>query len=88
MFDTQRAYEHLMQKLERDFPKYYQLKHQLFIASIEDVQNLLSKRKNHAIVFYFLGEEALYIFVIGSQDFEVVRVNTSNDLTEKVKTFV
>ncbi len=88
LFDTQRRHETLIQKLEQDFPKYYQLKRQLPIAGVEDLQSLLSKRMNYTIVSYFVGEKALYIFVIGSQDFEVVEIDSFNDLTSKVKAFV
>ncbi|MGB0930653.1 MAG: CHAT domain-containing protein, partial [Chitinophagales bacterium] len=88
LFDIQRSYEQLVQKLEKDFPKYYQLKRQLQIPNIKDLQSLLLERADYTMISYFVGEETLYICVLQSQYFEVIKVVITNDLTDKVQAFV
>jgi len=50
----------LLERLEIDYPRYYQLKYDVQVASIEDVQNGLSP--DDAFIEYFYGDEHLYTF--------------------------
>lgn len=70
-------YDQLVEKLEKDFPKYFDLKYQTEIPSVRELQTALDNRT--AMVEYSLGDSALFIATIGSEAFElsVVPVDTS-----------
>ena len=53
----------LGKKLEQQFPEYYQLKNELTVSTIAEVQQNLMKEAE-IFVEYFYGEQNIYVFVI------------------------
>ncbi len=88
LFDLQRAHEKLVARLERDFPHYAQLKRELPIVSIQELQATLAEQPNLSIVSYFVGEAKIYAFFIQSNYFEVIEISKPTDLEEKILDFV
>ncbi len=62
--DNKMKRRRLLGRLEIDYPRYYQLKYDVQVASIEDVQNGLNQ--DEAFIEYFYGDEYLYTFLITS----------------------
>ncbi|MGB0930654.1 MAG: CHAT domain-containing protein [Chitinophagales bacterium] len=88
LFDLQRAHEKLEQQLESDFPQYYQLKRQLPILGLSELQAVLSQQPNLSIVSYFVGETKMYVFLVQEAHFEVIEIEKPTDLAEKILDFV
>jgi hypothetical protein len=64
LFGIQRAYRALVDTFLARYPAYYQLKYQPTISSLDEVQSSL--REGELLVSYFIGEEALYVYVIST----------------------
>ncbi|MEM8908236.1 MAG: CHAT domain-containing tetratricopeptide repeat protein, partial [Bacteroidota bacterium] len=68
LFGHKRAYELLIEQLEKKYPDYHALKYAIQEPiSIEAIQNQLPKEA--AVIEYFTGEHHLYIFVISKNQF-------------------
>lgn len=62
LLKLKRSFEKLQTTLEKDYPKYHELKYSTRIASLSQVQESLDAKT--ALVEYFIGNEHLYIFAI------------------------
>jgi CHAT domain-containing protein/Tfp pilus assembly protein PilF len=60
----------LLEAIENNYPKYYELKHALSPISIEDLQNTLDSHT--LVVKYFLGQDQLYTFAFDQQKFSML----------------
>jgi CHAT domain-containing protein len=60
----------LLETIEKNYPKYYQLKHDLRPFSIEEVQQNLDS--NTLVIKYFLGQDKLYTFAFDQQKFSIL----------------
>ncbi len=69
--------------MEQRFPRYFQLKYDQTPISIDQVQNDLLK-DDQAIVEYFLGDSALFIFTITPQEIDFHRSDRRADLSELI----
>lgn len=67
LFDINQQLDSISIVLERDFPKYYQLKYQNNTISPKQTQNKLAK--NQAFIEYFEGGNMVYIFAITQDQF-------------------
>ncbi len=73
IFKLRQEYEDLKKTFETAYPDYYRLKYNLRVEDIASVQrDLLSP--DMAIVEYFVGDSAVYIFSIHKNDYHVVEV--------------
>lgn len=68
-FALNQAYDKLIARLEKDYPKYHELKYQQRTTTVADVQRCLDDET--AMIEYFISPEKLYIFLITKQGFEV-----------------
>lgn len=69
-FALNRDYDKLMVRLEKSYPKYFDLKYKTQIVSVADLQKSLDNQS--AVLEYFLGDSAITTFVVTKQGFEVV----------------
>ena len=63
LFDRKREYEALLQRLEKQYPRYFDLKYRFATASAEDVRERLLDERT-ALVEYFVGRDRLFVFVV------------------------
>ncbi len=84
LFDINKKYDDLIKNFEEHYPKYFELKHERRISSLEDIQNFLGKEEE--LLEYFINDSSVYIFAIDKENFEIKSVR-SPDLTNLVKTF-
>jgi CHAT domain-containing protein/Tfp pilus assembly protein PilF len=82
LFGIQRAYRALVDTFLARYPAYYQLKYQPTISSLDEVQSSL--REGELLVSYFIGEEALYVYVISTETAEVYQQPISAELERQV----
>jgi len=81
-FSLQLEYENLIKKMEKLYPKYYDLKYQTQTATVSDVQKSLDD--NTALLEYFLGDSAIFAFAITKHDFEVVEIKKAPSFNSQV----
>ncbi len=84
-FDCEQEYQQLIQKFETDYPKYFQLKHQVETVAIEVLQKKMPSQT--AMIEYFIGEKQLYIFTLTSSDFQCFQVAKPTDFEDTVEAF-
>lgn len=85
-FDFHQKYLQLLQQLETNHPDYYQLKYDTKTITPAELKSILTD--NQIVISYFVGQEKLSVFVITSDDFEVIDLQKPNDLEEIVKGFI
>jgi CHAT domain-containing protein len=77
------ASEKLQNTLERDYPKYHELKYNTQIASLEEVQKDLDEKT--ALIEFFVGTEDIYIFSIYADTVWVTIVPMDNQFTTSIR---
>lgn len=83
IFDLRQQYESLKKTFETDYPDYYALKYDLRVESVPSVQRDLLY-PDMALVEYFVGDSAVYIFTIRKQDYSVLEVKKDFPLEQWV----
>src|SRR5258706_5355903 len=71
LFNSNTEYEQFINKLEKDYPEYYNLKFRPATAKVTDVQKIL--QSDQAVVSYFIEDKnkKLYQFIIRQNKFRV-----------------
>lgn len=72
----------LYKRIEQEYPDYYRLKYDLRVESVASVQQLLNA--DQALVEYFIGDEAVYIFTIGKNNYHVREIKKDFPLEQWV----
>ncbi len=85
-FGLNQQYEVLLEKFERDFPRYYALKYQTTTVSIAEIQELLDEQT--ALVEYVTGDSTVYIFIVSKNDFKSTVVPIASPFQEQVEVFL
>ena len=85
IFVNQRAYDSLLQVLERDYPDYYNLKYNTDVISVAEVQQGLED--DQALLEYLLGDSSLFVFVIRPDTYVVKKIPRDSLLDEQVLAF-
>ncbi|MEP4498698.1 MAG: CHAT domain-containing tetratricopeptide repeat protein [Ekhidna sp.] len=83
IFRIKREKEKLTTSLEKEFPKYYELKYHTEKVTVLEVQQELDH--NTTIVEYFIGDSAIFAFKITQNQFEVERLSKIDSLTLKIE---
>ena len=73
----------LLQRIETEYPAYFQLKYELRTESVNALQRDLLY-PDMALVEYFVGDSAVYIFTINKQDYSVQEVKKDFPLEQWV----
>lgn len=71
------AYEQLLTELKANYPQYHQTKYDIQLLNIDAARKLLAPEQ--AIVEYFVGDDAIFIFKITADAFDIKRVTMSSD---------
>ena len=71
IFDTERRLEHFKSQLERDYPSYFKLKYAKSTIGLAGVQRQLPD--NATMLQYFVGDSAIYCFIISRNKAELKR---------------
>ena len=82
LFDFKREYDDLINLFEKSYPNYFKLKYNTDVVSVKEVQEML--QSGQAVVEYFTGENAIYVFVITSNDFQVIPIAKDFSLEDLV----
>ncbi len=83
LFEFNRDYQAFVDRLEKDFPKYYQSKYEVQVISIAKLQNALDQQT--ALVDLVLGDSLLHIFTITQQDYDLQSVSIDYTLAQDIR---
>lgn len=76
-------YNSLIELFERQYPKYYNLKYSSKTASIKEVQNSILQA-NQTFVEYFVGDSAIYAFIVDKHSYEVKKISLEDSLNQQI----
>jgi len=79
------AHNALLKHLEKDYPRYYDLKYQTRTVSVPELQKNLAARV--AVFEYFVGDSALHIFAVTKDRFEVITLPKDSGFVKLVEAF-
>lgn len=85
LFESKEAYRALLQRFEQEYPKYHQLRYQVGLSSLEDIQQHLAP--NQAFVEYFWGKAELFVILIEADNSQIFPVTHSDSLNELTKNY-
>ncbi len=71
LFKANREYEFLIQKMEKNYPKYYDLKYDVSVTPLKNLQRFLDEKT--MMVSYYLSSEYTYTCYISKNSFDVYR---------------
>ena len=74
IFDLNQKLDRLSSDFEKDYPRYFDLKYQNEPIVLKTIQQELAK-SNNALLEYFVGAEAIYLFVVTANIFEVQTID-------------
>lgn len=81
LFEANQSYEKLITRLENSYPKYYDLKYDIGVAAVGDVQEFLPD--SSMMISYFIAEDHLYANYITKDSYEIHK-NAKPDNYEKM----
>jgi CHAT domain-containing protein/Tfp pilus assembly protein PilF len=81
VFNLKQAYNELLQRFEKEYPDYYNLKYQVKTVTVPEVQQQLLDDQT-ALAEYFTGEDSIFIFAITKNNF-AIKVSAKNSLFER-----
>ncbi len=76
LFDLNRKQDSLTTLVEKNYPKYYQLKYKNEVASVSDIQNNLED--NTTLLEFFTADSITYTFIITKNELVVKELSTPN----------
>jgi len=85
-FRRKYQYEQLVESLERDHPRYYELKYRPQSTEMAALQKALAP--NSALLEYFVGDSAIYIFAVSPNAFDVKAVAKDTSFDRLVTDFL
>lgn len=84
LYELKKQYRQLLTTFEKDYPDYYQRKYEKRTIGIEKIQqNILEA--DQVLLEYFVGESAIYIFIIGKDDFRIHKIDKDFPIKEWIQ---
>lgn len=85
LFKFEQQYRLFIEKLEMDYPSYFNLKYNQKFATVTELQKALGE--NSAILSYFTGENTIFIFSITRDDLEIFDIPKEENFFQTAKAF-
>ena len=85
-FDHKQAYDRLIAQMEKDHPKYYELKYHTKTVSINQLQKSLSA--DTCLIEYFVGEKYIYVFTITNKHQDFIQLIKPDDFEDLIADFI
>ncbi|MEO9853796.1 MAG: CHAT domain-containing tetratricopeptide repeat protein [Reichenbachiella sp.] len=83
IFELSRSHEQLVNTLKTNYPDYFNLKINSQLASLQEVQNMLDEHST--LIEYFVGDSAIYTFVIDRDSLYVHQQRAIENLDEMIE---
>lgn len=83
LFILKNKWKELIEYLEKQYPKYHQLKYDDKLASIKEIQTKILEPET-IILEYFFGEKNVYVFSISKNEIEIYSIKTNDNLSKNL----
>lgn len=83
LFKANREYEGLIESFETNFPKYYDLKYDVHVTNLNDIQSFLND--STMMLSYYIATDSIYIAQIDNKDLKINKVYKKQDYEKAVK---
>lgn len=83
IFGLKREQERIIKLFENRYPKYYEHKHGLKTASLEEIQKLILKSAQ-TLVEYFVSDSIIYAFIINKNSYVVKELRLTDSLDKSI----
>ncbi len=87
LFKANRAWEAFVQQLEREYPKYYELKYKTDLANIDSVQNELLDSQS-ALIEYVVSDKMIWVFTLTKDSVFYKSIMLPSDFKESIGNFI
>jgi CHAT domain-containing protein/Tfp pilus assembly protein PilF len=84
LFKLNQEYEKIINRFELEYPKYYQLKYDVSVKSIEEIQKKINENEN--LISYCLSDSAIHYFVINSDRFNMFTIEIDTTFNKYLRT--
>jgi len=84
-FENRNKYQKLIDKLEKEYPEYFDLKFRTWVPDLEKIRQGLNQ--DEVILEYFLTDKRLYIFLLSRDEFVTREVEVDQDFRESIRNF-
>lgn len=81
-FNLKQQYRTFLQKIENNYPRYFQLKYPSTSLSTQAIQEQLSS--NQALYSYFWGDQYLFVFQAFQDDWQMTEIPLAGNVEEKL----
>ncbi|MFO7853162.1 MAG: CHAT domain-containing protein [Bacteroidota bacterium] len=78
-------YDSLVGVFEKEYPRYYNLKYNTSVSTVDDIRNSITSNSN--FIEYYLSDSILYIFLINKDCFKIKSVPVGDEFREMILTF-
>ncbi|WP_373516552.1 CHAT domain-containing protein [Pricia sp.] len=82
LFDFREEYRRLVNKIESDYPAYYDLKYNTNTISVAETQRMLGK--DEQLISYFYGNDAIYAVAVDKNGQQMERIAIDTTLENKI----
>lgn len=86
-FDLREEYDQLIEKFEKEYPEYFQLKYDTKTVAVETIQAYLKNSPKTALISYFTGIENTYIFIVKADSYEIKKMESIEVFEEIILDF-
>lgn len=85
MFDLNQQHETLTKNLEKNYPRYYQLKYKTSLASVASIQQSLPDKT--LLIEYFTTREKLYAFVLSKNQLKMLALSSGTPFKKIIRKY-
>ncbi|WP_299245916.1 CHAT domain-containing tetratricopeptide repeat protein [uncultured Aquimarina sp.] len=85
LFQLKNRYYNFISDIERNYPKYYDLKYNSEVVSLEEATSKIIKNK--ALISYFATNTDFYVITLENQNKNFYKIHLGNDGREKITSF-
>ena len=79
-------HEKLLQEIEKTYPSYFSLRHDLTPVSMSEVEDRLRK-DSMVLIEFFVGKDHTYVFLISSKSITLFQIKVSQEIEKWVNEF-
>lgn len=83
LFKLNQEYEKLINKFELEYPKYYQLKYDVSVESIQQIQEKLNQ--DQALINYSFSDSIVHYFIINNKNFTLIEQTIDSSFFTNLK---
>lgn len=85
IFDYSDQRNVVLNKLKKEYPRYYQLKYNIELTTVQNIQKQITEEEG--VVEYFIGDKNIYYFIITKTDFIVDKIDKNFPLDRFINGF-